>query len=121
MLYAMQYIHKSMVREMCRIQLKVIKTSPDLMLLLDLKETIDQLTIANSVYWYGHVMRREDWHVLRRALHFEVEGQSMNGRLSRTRKRQVEEENVKIGLRRKDALCRSMWIADVNQIAVGLR
>ena len=56
-----------------------------------LNETIDQLTMANSVPWYGHVlrredghvlrredghvMRREDGHVLRRALYFEVERQ----------------------------------------------
>ena len=26
-----------------------------------------------SVGWYGHVLRREDGHVLRRALHFEAE------------------------------------------------
>ena len=31
--------------------------------------------MANSVRYYGHVFRREDFHVLRRALDFEVEGQ----------------------------------------------
>ena len=39
--------------------------------------------MANSVRWYGHVLRREDGHVLRRkdshdlkkALDFKVEGQ----------------------------------------------
>ena len=36
-------------------------------------------------------------------------------------KKQVEEENVKIGLRRKDALCRSIWSVGINQIAAGLR
>ena len=28
-----------------------------------------------SVHWYGHVLRREDGHILRRALGIEVEGQ----------------------------------------------
>ena len=46
----------------------------DLILILGLNETKDQLAIANSVRWYGHVLRREDGHVLRRALDFEVEG-----------------------------------------------
>ena len=32
--------------------------------------------MLNSVRWYGHVLRREDGHVGRRALEFEVEGQS---------------------------------------------
>ena len=38
------------------------------MLMLGLKETMDQLTTANSVCWYGHVLSREDGHDLRRAL-----------------------------------------------------
>ena len=29
--------------------------SKDFMLMLGLNETTDQLTLANSVYWYGHV------------------------------------------------------------------
>ena len=39
----------------------------DFMLMLGLNETIDQSTIANSVRWHGHALRREDGHVLRRA------------------------------------------------------
>ena len=42
-------------------------------------------------------------HVFGRVLHFEVEGQRQNGRLKRTWRKQVEEESVKVGLRRKDA------------------
>ena len=38
-----------------------------------------------------------------------------------TWKRQVEEESMKVGLRRKDALCRSKWNVGESQIAVGLR
>ena len=30
-------------------------------------ETIDQSTMANSVRWYGNVLKRADGHVLRRA------------------------------------------------------
>ena len=54
--------------------------SMDLMFMLGLKEAIDQLAIAISVHWFCHVLRREDRHVLRRALYFEVEGQRMKGR-----------------------------------------
>ena len=39
-----------------------------------------------------HVLRREDGHVLRRALEFEVEGQRKKGRPKRTWKKQVKEE-----------------------------
>ena len=67
--------------------------------------TVDQLAMANSVRWYGHVLRREDGHVLRRALDFEVDSQRKKGRSKRTWKRQVEEENMKVGMSREDALC----------------
>ena len=89
--------------------------------MLDLKKTIDQLAMANSVHWYGHVLRREDGHVLRRALHFEVEGQRKKGKPKRTWKKQVLEESMKVGLRRKDALYRSKRSVVVHNIAAGLR
>ena len=43
-------------------------------------------------------MRREDSHVLRKALDFEVEGQRTKGRPKRTWKKQEEEESMKAGL-----------------------
>ena len=43
--------------------------------------------------------------MLRRTLDFEVEGQRKNGRSKRMWKKQVEEEGVKAGLGREDALC----------------
>ena len=42
------------------------KRSTDLMFMLGLSETMDQLAMTNSVCWYGHVSWREDGHVLRR-------------------------------------------------------
>ena len=74
------------------------------MFMLGLIETIDQFAIANSVRSYGHVLRREDGHILRRALDFEVEGQRKKGKVKSTWKRLVEDENVKVCLRREDAL-----------------
>ena len=52
-----------MVRAMCGPQLKDRKRSNDLM--VPLNESMDQLAMANSVCWYGHVLRGEDGHVLR--------------------------------------------------------
>ena len=43
------------------------------------------------------------------------------GRPKRTWRNQVEEESVKVGLRREDSLCQSKWSVGVNQIAAGLR
>ena len=62
------------------------KRSTDLMFMLGLKETIDQLAMVKSVCWNGHVLRREDSHILRRSLDLEVEGQMGHGK-SRSRKK----------------------------------
>ena len=109
------------MRAMCGVQLKDRKRSTDMMFMLGLSEAIDRLAMANSVRCYGHVLSREDGHIMRMALDFEFEGQRKNGRLKRTWIKQLEEESVKVGLRREDALCWSKWSVGVNQIAAGLR
>ena len=59
------------------------------MFMLGLSETMGQLAIANSVHWYSDVLRREDGHVLRRTLDFEVEGQRKKGKPKMTWKKRV--------------------------------
>ena len=72
------------------------------MSMLGLSETIDQLSKANNVHWYSHMLRRKDGHVLRRALDLEVEGQR---KTEEDMEKAGEGESVKVGLRRKEALC----------------
>ena len=50
------------------------------MFILGLSKAIDQFAMTNSVHLHGHVLRREDGHVLRRVLDFEVEDQKKKGR-----------------------------------------
>ena len=57
-------IERSLVRAMCGEQLKERKRATDLMLILGLMDAIYQLAMVNSVRWYGHLLRREDGHVL---------------------------------------------------------
>ena len=73
-----------MVRVICGVQLRKRKRSTDLMSMLGLSDTIDQLAMGNGVCWYGRVLWREDGHVLRRALYFEVDGQMKKGWPRRT-------------------------------------
>ena len=70
---------RSMVRAMCEVQFKDRKRSTDLMLMLGLSKVIDRFAMANSVHRYGHVLMREDGHVLRRSLDFDVDGQRTKG------------------------------------------
>ena len=45
------------------------------------------MAMANHIHWFGHVLRRENGHILKGALDFEVEGQGMKGKLKRTWKK----------------------------------
>ena len=65
---------RAMVRAMCGVKLMDKKRTEDLMEMLGLEESVVQMARANAVRWYGHVLRSEDGHVLRKALEFEVEG-----------------------------------------------
>ena len=58
----------------------------DLMLMLGLTETMDQLALAYCVHLYDQVFWREDGHVLRR-LEFELESHWMIDRWRKMRKR----------------------------------
>ena len=70
-----------MVRAMCGVHLDGRKRVMDLMLKMGFNKIVGQLAMANSVHWYGHVLRREDGYALRRALDFELYGQRKKGRL----------------------------------------
>ena len=67
----------------------------DLMFMLGVNETMDQFAMANSVRWYGQLLKIEDGNVLRRLLDFELKGPRKKGRLKMTWKRQTGEESVK--------------------------
>ena len=54
------------MKTMCEVQLKVRQTDKDLILMLSVDETIDQLAMVNSVRWYGHALRKEGGHVQKR-------------------------------------------------------
>ena len=56
---------RAMARAMCGKKLMEKKRRENLMEMLGLKETVVQMTKANEVRWYGHVLRRDDGHVWR--------------------------------------------------------
>ena len=98
---------RAMVRAMCGVKLMDKNRTEVLMEMLGLEESVVQMAKANAVRLYGHVLRSEDGHVLRRALEFEVKGRRKRGRPKKTWKKQVEEECRRVGLRVDDALNRA--------------
>ena len=56
------------------------KSSQELISLLDLQDSLNGLARATGVRWYGHVLRRDNGDILRRALDFEVAERRGRGR-----------------------------------------
>ena len=80
---------RAMVRSMCGVKLVDRKNTEELMKMLGLKETLDKMAKANGVRWYGHVVRRDDESILKKAMMFEVNGPQKRGRPKQTWKKQV--------------------------------
>ena len=67
--------------------------------------------------WYGHLLRRDDGHVLKKALKFELKGRRKRGRPKRMWKTQVEKESKSVSLEKEDAMNRARWRVGVGEIA----
>ena len=61
---------------------------------------------------------RDDGHVLRKVLEFEMKGKRKRGRLKKTGKMQVEKESKSVGLEEEDAMNRARWRVGVGEISV---
>ena len=95
------------------------KRTEDLMEMLGLKETGVQIAKAKGVRWYRHLLRRDDGHVLRKALELEVRGKRKRGRPKKMWKMQVEESKSDV-LEKKDPMNRARWTMGVREIAAGV-
>ena len=88
-----------------------------LMEMLGLEGRVEQLAKANGVRWYEHVLRREEDHVLRKALEFEVLGRRKRGRPKKKWRERIVEECERVGLRERYALNRARWREGVRVVA----
>ena len=64
------------------------------------------------------MLRRDDGHVLRKVLEFEVKGKRKRGQPKKKWKMQVEKDSKNVGLEKEDALNRVRWRVGVGEIAV---
>ena len=90
---------KPMMRATSGVKIIEKRRSQELISLLGSKDTLDGLARASGVRWYGHVLRRDNGDVLKRALNYEVAGRG-RGRPNMTWKRQVEKHTNQIGLKK---------------------
>ena len=110
----LQRTERAMERSMCGVKLMDKKLTKDKMQMWHLNKTIDQLTRANSVHWYGHVLRRDINIFLRRSLDLKIKGTEERGRQKKTWLKAVVEQSREVGLNTSDANNRSRWRLGVN-------
>ena len=92
-------IERATVRSMCGVKLEDRKNMEELMEMLGLKETSNRMVKANGVRCYGHVIRRDDDNILKKAMTMEVNGKRKRGRPKMTWRKQVEESVKEVGLK----------------------
>ena len=64
------------------------------------------------------MLRRDNGHVLRKALEFEVKGKRKRGRPKKIWRTQVEKKSKSVGLEKEDTLNQARWRVGVGEIAV---
>ena len=72
-------------------------------------ESLVTVLSRTRLRWFGHVMRREETHIVRRAMNFEVEGRRPAGRPKKTWKQGVEEDMRRLNINEEMAGDRSQW------------
>ena len=65
-------------------------------------------------------MRRDDGHVMRKALEFQVRGKGKPARPKKMWKVLVEKESKSFSLEKKDAMNQVRWRVGVREIAAGV-
>ena len=112
---------KAMVRSMCGVKLVDRKNTEELMKMLGWKETLDRMAKANGVRWYGHMIRRDDDNILKKAMMLEMNGKRKRGRPKMIWRKQLEERVKEVGLKIEGAAGGTRWRGDVRAIAEGMR
>ena len=85
------------VRSMCGVKLMDKKSTKDLMQMIGLRQTMDQLARAKGVRCYGHVLRKDKKNYMRRALYLKVKWTRKRGRPMKTWLKTAIEQSRKLG------------------------
>ena len=83
-----------MVRALCGVKLLGKKMSNDLMHILDLKETMDQLAKITSFRWCEHALRKDKKNLLGGAFDLRVKETRKIGRTKKTGRKSDEEQSI---------------------------
>ena len=97
-----------MLRHMAHVRWEDRVTNVEVRRRCGVRDIIEVLR-RSRLRWFGHVSRREEDHVLRRAMEMEVEGRRPRGRPRMRWRGCVEEDMGKMNIRREDVYDRRVW------------
>ena len=97
-----------MLRCMAGVRLEDRVTTEELRRRCGVEDIIEQLQ-RHRLRWFGHVRRREEDHVLRRAEEMRVEGRGVAGGVCKTWRRCVREDMDERGLDERDVVRKEEW------------
>ena len=109
---------RAMIRAMCGVKLLDRRNSEELMDKLGIKESLDRMSKASSIHWYGFALRKEDKNVIVTVLKFEVSGSRGRGIPKQSWKKQAENEIKKNELGKEDACDRTKWRGVVKTMTI---
>jgi len=98
----------TVVRWMCNVKAKDRVPSKELRERLGIDDIILMLQ-QNSLWWYGHVLRKEDTDWVKKCMEYEVEGSRPRGRPQRTWKEVVQKDCQAHNLNKEDAMDPGRW------------
>ena len=93
---------------MCNVKVKDWVPSKELRERLGIDDIILILQ-QNRLWWYGHVLRKEDTDWVKKCMEYEVEGSRPRGRPKRTWREVVQRDCQARNLKREDAMDRGRW------------
>jgi len=105
---ALQRAEMRMVRWMCNVKVKDRVPSKELRERLGIDDII-LIRQENRLRWYGHVLRKEDIHWVKKCMEYEVEGSRPRCRPKRTWKEVVQKDYQACNLNKEDAMDRGRW------------
>ena len=97
-----------MLRYMAHLKWEDRVTNEEVMRRCGVEDVISKLR-RDGLRWYGHIKRREEGHVLRKALELEVEGGRKAGRPKKTWRRCVEEDTKEKNIDERSVYNRQDW------------
>ena len=102
-----------MLRYMTKIKWEDRITNEELWRMCEV-EDLKSVVRRNRLRWFGHVQRREDHHIIKRAMNYAVDGRRPRGRPNKTWAACIAEDLRELGINEEETQFRERWRRLIN-------